>query len=191
MTQYEMTEKLAEKCEVSLETARNALENSDWNTLTATHLLDTEKFRRMQELNEFAEGGTTAAGGATAAAVQAAPEEAPAQEAPAQEAPAQEAPAQEGGVKIDVVEAVKARKKSRACRGQGLKNLGEHLRRLLALGNRTRFTVKRGDEQLLSMPVTALAILLLCAFWVCVPLLVIGVFAGCRYRLEDRAPEIA
>ena len=94
-------------------------------------------------------------------------------------------------MKIDVVEAVKARKKTRACHGQGLKNLGEHLRRLLALGNRTHFTVKRGDEQLLSMPVTALAILLLCAFWVCVPLLVIGVFAGCRYRLEDRAPEIA
>ena len=39
MTQYEMTENLSEKCDVTLEEAKTALEASDWNTLTATHLL--------------------------------------------------------------------------------------------------------------------------------------------------------
>ena len=54
MTQYEMAEKLSEKCNVTLEKARNTLEAGDWNMLTATHLLEQEQFRKMQELNEVA-----------------------------------------------------------------------------------------------------------------------------------------
>ncbi len=169
MTQYEMTENLSEKCDVTLEEAKTALEASDWNTLTATHLLEKEKFRRMQELHEFAESGT-------ATAVQAAPEG----------AAAAEETATEEGVKIEVVEAPKHTESKKSCHGKALKNLGEHIRRLLACGNRNRFTVQRGEEQLLTMPVTALAILLLCAFWVCVPLLVIGLFAGCRYSFSGK-----
>lgn len=168
MTQYEMTENLSEKCDVTLEEAKTALEASDWNTLTATHLLEKEKFRRMQELHEFAESGT-------ATAVQAAPEEAAAEDA-----------ATEEGVKIEVVEVPEHTESKKSCHGKALKNLGEHIRRLLACGNRNRFTVQRGEEQLLTMPVTALAILLLCAFWVCVPLLVIGLFAGCRYSFSGK-----
>lgn len=168
MTQYEMTENLSEKCDVTLEEAKTALEASDWNTLTATHLLEKEKFRRMQELYEFAESGT-------ATAVQAAPEEAAAEDA-----------ATEEGVKIEVVEVPEHTESKKSCHGKALKNLGEHIRRLLACGNRNRFTVQRGEEQLLTMPVTALAILLLCAFWVCVPLLVIGLFAGCRYSFSGK-----
>ena len=171
MTQYEMTESLSKKCDVTLEEARSALEAGDWNTLTATHLLEQEQFRRMRELNEFAEGGE-------AAAVQAAPE-AEAAEAEAAEAEAPEAPTVEG-VRPERVE------KARRCHGQGFKNLGEHLRRLVACGNRNRFAVRKGGESLLEMPVTALAVLLLCAFWVCVPLLVIGLFAGCRYSFAGK-----
>ena len=68
MTQYEMVEKLSEKCNVTLEKARDALEVSDWNMLTATHLLEQEKFSRMQALNEVSSTGA-------AAAVQFAPDE--------------------------------------------------------------------------------------------------------------------
>ena len=168
MTQYEMTENLSEKCDVTLEEAKTALEASDWNTLTATHLLEQEKFRRMQELHEFAESGT-------ATAVQAAPEEAAAEQT-----------ATEEGVKIEAAEAAERAESKKSCHGKALKNLGEHIRRLVACGNRNRFTVQRGEEQLLAMPVTALAILLLCAFWVCVPLLVIGLFAGCRYSFSGK-----
>ena len=183
MTQYEMTEKLAEKCEVTMEEAMTALQASNWNTLTATHLLEQEKFRRMQELNAFAEAGE-------AAAVQAAPEAETAQEAAqveAEEAPAQAAaeaiseeaqPASEGSAK-------RAASKKH-CRDKGLRNLGAHIRRLVACGNRNRFAVHRGDEQLLAMPVTALVLLMLCAFWVCLPLLVIGLFAGCRYSFSGK-----
>ena len=174
MTQYEMTEQLAVKCGVSVEEAMTALEASGWNTLTATHLLEQEKFRRMQELNAFAEGGT-------AAAVQTAPEET-AREETANEETAR-APK---SVAVEVIEAAK-QKETRKHRGnQGLRNLGAYLRKLLACGNRNRFIARKGEEQLLSMPVTALVLLMLCAFWVCVPLLVIGLFAGCRYGFEGR-----
>ena len=174
MTQYEMTEQLAVKCGVSVEEAMTALEASGWNTLTATHLLEQEKFRRMQELNAFAEGGT-------AAAVQTAPEET-AREETANEETAR-APK---SVAVEVIEAAK-QKETRKHRGnQGLRNLGAYLRKLLACGNRNRFIARKGEEQLLSMPVTALVLLMLCAFWVCVPLLVIGLFAGCHYGFEGR-----
>ena len=180
MTQYEMTEQLSEKCDVTLEEAKAALENSNWNTLTATHLLEQEKFRRMQELNAFAEGGTAAAvQSGTAAAVQTAPEETAREES----ANGETARAPKS-VAVEVIEAAK-QKETRKHRGnQGLRNLGAHLRKLLACGNRNRFIARKGEEQLLSTPVTALVLLMLCAFWVCVPLLVIGLFAGFRYSFS-------
>ena len=182
MTQYEMTEQLAVKCGVSVEEAMTALEASGWNTLTATHLLEQEKFRRMQELNAFAEGGTaTAVQGGSAAAVQFAPEE-----AAAQEAACAETPDEAQTVVVEVIEEARRKAARKQCKSQGLKNLGAHLRKLLACGNRNRFIARKGEEQLLAMPVTALVLLMLCAFWVCVPLLVIGLFAGCRYGFEGK-----
>ena len=42
MTNYEMAEKLAEKMNVSLEEAKNALESCDWEMLDAALLLEKE-----------------------------------------------------------------------------------------------------------------------------------------------------
>jgi len=179
MTQYVMTERLSEKCNVTLEEAKAALEGADWNMLTATHLLEQESFRRMQQLNEFAMDGT-------AAAVMAAPEAGAADEAPAAtdhvEVQAADTEEAEDRAQAAATEKVEAKRR----RGKGLRNLGEHLRRLVACGNRNRFAVHKNGERLLEMPVTALALLMLCAFWVCVPLLVIGLFAGCRYSFQGK-----
>ena len=71
--------------------------------------------------------------------------------------------------------------------GRGvLKQIGRVLRKAIACGNRNRFEVRRKntDEVVLDLPVTILVVLLLCAFWVCVPLLVIGLFAGFRYAFS-------
>ena len=172
MTQYEMTEQLAGKCDVTLEEAKAALEQSDWNPLTATHRLEQEKFARMQALREFAEGGE-------ATAVQAAPEEAPAEEKIVKLEVAKVEEAEEAKA-----EAAPARPKR--CHGQGFRNLAGHLRRLLAWGNRNRFTASKGGETLLDMPVIALALLLLCAFWVSVPLLAVGLFTGFRFSFTGQ-----
>ena len=175
MTQYEMTENLSRKANVTLEEAKAALENGDWNMLTATHLLEQEKFRKMQELEAVAAGGE-------AMAVQIAPEpQAEAAEVAGAEAveTAQTAEAVEGAT-------AQTEKAQKRCHGEDLKKLGRAIARLVARGNRNRFEVRKGDEKVMDVPVTALVILMLCAFWVCLPLLVIGLFAGCRYRFSGQ-----
>ena len=87
-----------------------------------------------------------------------------------------------------------------------VKRLGHYVRKLLLIGNRNRFEVRRrnSDDLVLDMPTTAMVLLLIFAFWVCVPLLVIGLFSGFRYsfsgaelgresinRAMDRAAEAA
>ena len=84
----------------------------------------------------------------------------------------------------------KARDESSASDGGSesrvLRRLGKLLKKLLLLGSRNRFEVRRKgtDEMLLDMPVIVLVALLLIAFWVCVPLLVIGLFAGFHYTFS-------
>ena len=150
MTQYEMTDHLSEKCNVTLEEAKAALEAGDWNMLTATQLLDQEKFRRMQELDEVASDCKAMDDRAAAAG------------------------------KDEGTETGKCR------RSQGLKNLGDHVRRVIACGNRNRFVVSRNGADIVELPVTVLAALMLCSFGACALLLVIGLFAGCRYSFSGR-----
>ena len=67
-----------------------------------------------------------------------------------------------------------------------VRKLGQIIRKLFAVGNRNRFEVRRknSDELVLEMPTTAMVLLLIFAFWVCVPLLVIGLFGGFRYSFS-------
>jgi hypothetical protein len=53
--------------------------------------------------------------------------------------------------------------------------------KLIARGNKNIFEVWRKEQIVISMPVTVLVLLLIFAFWVIVPILVIGLFVGCRY----------
>ena len=90
-------------------------------------------------------------------------------------------------------------------RRRGVVNgLGEMLRSAVNMGNRNRFEVRKNDETVLEMPVLVLVLLMLFAFWVCVPLLVIGLFAGFHYSFSgaelgresvnnamDKAAEVA
>ena len=67
-----------------------------------------------------------------------------------------------------------------------LHRLGQVVKRLFDIGNRNRFEVRRknSEEIVLDMPTTAMVLLLIFAFWVCVPLLVIGLFGGFRYSFS-------
>ena len=139
MTHYEMTEKLAEKMNVSLEEAKEALEACDWEMLDAALMLEKEH------------------GAANEEAYSTAPE----------------------------TEEERSRREEARERRRGVVNgLGDLLRSAINLGNRNRFEVRKGDEVLLEMPVLVLVLLMLFAFWVCLPLLVIGLFAGFRYSFS-------
>jgi hypothetical protein len=56
--------------------------------------------------------------------------------------------------------------------------------RMLRKGNAISFEVLKGEESKASIPVIALALLLIFAFWVIVPLIIVGLFFGFRYRFN-------
>ena len=60
--------------------------------------------------------------------------------------------------------------------------------RLIQKGNRNSLCMERGGETMLSLPVTAFVLLLLFAFWVVLPLMIVALFLGCRFYF--RGPEL-
>ena len=62
-----------------------------------------------------------------------------------------------------------------------LKKIWAMLKKAVEYGNRNHFQIHRKEETVLELPVTVLVILIIAAFWVTIPLLVLGLFLGCRY----------
>ena len=139
MTHYEMAEKLAEKMNVSLEEAKEALEACDWEMLDAALMLEKEHGADSQKAYS---------------------------------------------TRPDPEEEQSRREQAKERRRGVVEGLGGLLRSAVSLGNRNRFEVRKGDEVVLEMPVLVLVLLMLFAFWVCLPLLVIGLFAGFRYSFS-------
>jgi hypothetical protein len=71
---------------------------------------------------------------------------------------------------------------------EGFRGVGRFLLRLLELGNTNYLDAVHNGETVLSCPLLVLVILLICFFWVVLPLLVVGLFFGWRYRF--RGPEL-
>ena len=184
MTQYEMTENLSEKCSVTMAEAKAALEEGDWNMLTAAQALEVEKLRRLQELDDVASSCGTAQAVAEAPAANAQPAMTEADETAGAQPATIAADEPAAGAQPATTAADERAGAGKQSRSRG--NLGGHIRRLAAFGNRNRFVVRRGGSTITELPVTVLALLLLCAFHVCLPLLVIGLFAGCRYSFRGR-----
>ena len=53
--------------------------------------------------------------------------------------------------------------------------------KVIKIGNENFFDVTRNGEEIIKMPITVCVLLLLLAFWVCVPLLIVGLFFSFRY----------
>ncbi len=54
--------------------------------------------------------------------------------------------------------------------------------KILNRGNKNNLIVTKGEEKIMSIPVTILVILLIFTFWITLPLLIIGLFFGYKYR---------
>lgn len=63
-----------------------------------------------------------------------------------------------------------------------MKKFGGFCLKLIRKGNANNFEVLQGEEIKATVPVTALALLLIFAFWITIPLIVVGLFFGLRYR---------
>lgn len=63
------------------------------------------------------------------------------------------------------------------------------LRSLFVKGCENMFDVRRGDSQIITMPVLVLVLLVIFCFWIVIPLLIVGLFFGCSYRFRGRDVE--
>lgn len=55
---------------------------------------------------------------------------------------------------------------------------------ILDKGNSNSFCVEKDDKEIFRIPITVLVLLLLFAFWVVLPLLIIGLFLNMRYHFQ-------
>ncbi|MDD2481343.1 MAG: DUF4342 domain-containing protein [Lutispora sp.] len=55
---------------------------------------------------------------------------------------------------------------------------------IIGKGNRNHFEITKDGNSIISMPVTVLAVLLLFAFWIIVPLVIVGLFFGYKYTFN-------
>ena len=65
-----------------------------------------------------------------------------------------------------------------------MKTIGTFCLEMIRKGNANYFEVLKGEESKASFPVTALALLLIFAFWIIIPLIIVGLFFGFRYRFH-------
>jgi len=72
--------------------------------------------------------------------------------------------------------------KTGATFGDLLRKLGRFCMKVIHKGNINTFEVLKGGESKAVIPVTVLVLLLLFAFWVTIPLIIVGLFFGLRYR---------
>lgn len=63
-----------------------------------------------------------------------------------------------------------------------IKRFGKFCMKMIRKGNTNSFEVLKGEESKASTPVTAFALLLIFAPWITIPLIIIGLFFGFRYR---------
>lgn len=77
--------------------------------------------------------------------------------------------------------------------GEGFKDLMNRFfawcGRVFHYGNTNYFEVRRDDQKILTLPLTVLVLLLIFAFWVTIPLIVIGLFFNCRYSFHGSQIE--
>lgn len=53
---------------------------------------------------------------------------------------------------------------------------------LINRGNKNSFVVTKGQEKVMAIPVTILVVLLVFTFWITIPLIIVGLFFGYKYK---------
>jgi hypothetical protein len=86
-------------------------------------------------------------------------------------------------VKIDIDD-----KECKSSFSDNLRRFGRWCQRWLEKGNNNSFCVERDGNEIFRIPITLLVVFLLFAFWVAVPLLVVGLFFNMRYQFAG--PDI-
>ncbi|MDO5022771.1 MAG: DUF4342 domain-containing protein [Eubacteriales bacterium] len=137
MDNFEMTEKLREKADVSYEEAKAALEASDWDLLDAILLLESKgKVKKHKHIYDNKE---------------------------------------------ETEQENKINHEERAGVNISLQSIIDFLAKLINKGSRNYLEVSRNGKKLFSLPIILLVIFIL-LFAISIPLFIISLFLGCRYR---------
>ncbi len=68
--------------------------------------------------------------------------------------------------------------------GEGVDRFFDWCGRVIRKGCDTTFNVDHAGKQIMAMPVIVFVLLLIFAFWVMLPLLIVGMFCDCKYHFE-------
>lgn len=150
----EEVEKLHEKTGASYEVCRGALEKSGGDLLDAVIYLE-----RQGQSKSSGKGGTY-----TTQPVESAAE------------------AVKRALTLPVASKGKKGKKTEAEWKEWAREIGDMGRGLLRHSTVNQLEVWRHDKLMTSIPILILALLIILAFWITIPLLILGPFVGCRYR---------
>ena len=149
----EQVEKLREKSGASYEACRDALDRADGDLLDAIIYLERTNQCRTGRSGVF----TTKPGNKAAEAAKLVMGEAP-----------------QGGKKD--------KKKKDSDWREGAREIWEVGLNLLKHSTANQFEVWRKGKLMTSIPILILVLLIIVAFWISVPLLILGLFIGCRYQ---------
>ncbi|MEL7656996.1 MAG: DUF4342 domain-containing protein [Bacillota bacterium] len=159
MVTLEQVEKLREYANISYDEAKIALENAGGDILQA--LIDLErqgKVKPPQGGGQYSSGSIQVSGNAQ----------------------------EEENQKEKTQNNFNSKEKSAFSRNMGrfFRWMGE----IIHKGNMNAMVVEKNGISVMRLPITVLVILLICAFWIVVPLLVVGMFFSFRYYFQG--PDI-
>lgn len=155
----DLVEKLVDKTGVSYTEAKTVLEKTDWDILEALIALEAEG-----KINRSGTAGYSTKKDSGEAGEQS-----------------------EGHEKREY----KEHREKKTCKtGENFKStgksFGETLRDIFDKGNSNSIEMYRDNERKLGMPVNVFILLLILGFWIIVPLMIVGLFCGCRYAFSGK-----
>ena len=164
----EQVEKLKERADITYGEAKNALEQCDGNLLEAMIYLEKQGKVKADKLGSYdsrlAESASPANPGGSGGS------------------------GGGGGEQRKEARSDQKQRREGSCFGDAMREIWRFVCRVVRAGNENHFEVYRAERCVLKVPVTLLVLCLVFLFYVTLPVLILALFFGCRYRF--RGPEL-
>ena len=151
MTNMEMVEKICEKANVTYEEAKGALERNNWDMLDA--MIDLERRGKVSRTKSTESSFSSSFSYSDTS----------------------------GSVDAASYRQVEATASGGRTEKKNFSILKDEIKKLVRKGLDNSFVVRRNGKNLFSIPVLVFVIMLIAAFWVTIPLLIVGVIFHFRY----------
>ncbi len=173
MVTLEHVEKLCERANISYDEARKVLEKTDDDLLEAVILLEREGRIEAPRGNGYynskeARSGDNRSGNG--------------------ESNGADGNSSSANVSVPVTAQHQGGAKEEATFGDSMNSFFRWVGKILHIGNTNSFEVRKNDKRVMVFPVTVFVLLLLFAFWITIPLMIVGLFFGFRYVFSG--PEV-